>query len=139
MTEFKTEIDHDEYFKAVEEDKKVELQTEAEMEEKYINNVMKEKTAEEIKRAYNKKYYEKHKEKILTSIKEKKLCTHCGKMISASNFSKHKKNNKCLSAEDKEIKKSELKKKKIIELNDYITTMNNLYDTNVNLLELPEL
>lgn len=94
------------------------------------------KTQADIKKAYNKTYYEKHKTKILSTIKEKKLCTNCGKMISASNFSKHVKNNSCLSLKDVQDKKEFKKKQKIKELNEYIIRMNEMYDTDVPLIKV---
>jgi hypothetical protein len=87
---------------------------------------------------YNNKYYEKNKQNILNKCKEKKLCTGCNKMISKSNFSKHVKHNACVLIVDQEQIKQDRKIKKIIELNEYITQMNNLYETNVNLIDIPE-
>lgn len=39
---------------------------------------------------YNKKYYDMHKDKLLEMAKSKKLCDCCDKMVSVSNWHKHK-------------------------------------------------
>lgn len=45
-------------------------------------------------RAYNKSYYEKHREHILEKIKEKMKCDCCGCYVNRGNFHKHKKSTK---------------------------------------------
>lgn len=39
---------------------------------------------------YNKKYYDMHKEKLLENAKSKKMCNCCDKIVSVSNWHKHK-------------------------------------------------
>jgi hypothetical protein len=39
---------------------------------------------------YNKKYYDMHKDKLLENAKSKKICDCCDKMVSCSNWHKHK-------------------------------------------------
>lgn len=96
-----------------------------------------EKTKEEKTKEYNSKYYAKNKDKLLTKIKEKKLCNICNKMIASSNFSKHLKSKYCMPIESMEALKLEKKVKKINELNEYITQMNKLYETDVPLIQIP--
>jgi hypothetical protein len=49
----------------------------------------------ELKKEYNLNYYTKHREIILTKIKEKVPCKLCGCLISGSNTSRHWKSKKC--------------------------------------------
>ena len=58
----------------------------------------------EIKTAYNKKYYENNKEKIMNHLKQKQLCELCNREFSLASISKHNKSknhlallNKCIT------------------------------------------
>lgn len=51
--------------------------------------MFKSKDSEYVK-DYNKKYYDIHKDKLLENAKSKKLCDCCDKMVSCSNWHKHK-------------------------------------------------
>ncbi len=90
------------------------------------------------RKEYQKKYTEKNKTKVLEKAREKKLCTGCAKLYSYSNFSKHIKDGLCITVYDQEQAKKQKKIKKIQELNEYITRMNNLYETDVKLIEIPQ-
>jgi hypothetical protein len=48
-----------------------------------------------LKKEYNLNYYTKHRDIILTKIKEKVPCKLCGCLISGSNTSRHWKSKKC--------------------------------------------
>lgn len=48
-----------------------------------------------MKKVYNSRYYQKHREQLLTKIKEKKTCDVCGKCVSMSNMNRHKKGGNC--------------------------------------------
>ena len=45
----------------------------------------------EIKKAYNKKYYDKNKDKIINHLKQKQLCELCNREFSLASISKHNK------------------------------------------------
>ena len=44
---------------------------------------------EQKNKEYQRKYYIEHREKILKTVKEKKLCEICNKYISKSNMAHH--------------------------------------------------
>jgi len=84
---------------------------------------------QDIKRGYNLKYYNKHKQEILEKLKEKIACPRCGKFISMSNMSKHKKRSGCINTKlcDKEPTETtpEVEKNEIQELKDKILELEN--------------
>ena len=45
----------------------------------------------EIKKAYNKKYYDNNKEKIINHLKQKKQCELCNREFCIASISKHRK------------------------------------------------
>ena len=45
----------------------------------------------EIKKAYNKKYYDNNKEKIIIHLKQKQFCELCNREFTLSSISKHNK------------------------------------------------
>lgn len=49
--------------------------------------------------SYNKKYYEKHKEKLKEMALKKVKCEYCNKEYSQANWNKHIKSNKHIMAE----------------------------------------
>lgn len=49
----------------------------------------------EIQKEYNKQYYTKNKEKILSRLSQKLECPQCKRIISLSNFAKHKTSSIC--------------------------------------------
>ena len=50
-----------------------------------VNEVM----AESIKQTYNKRYYEKHRQKILENASKKAVCELCGRSVIKYNLTKH--------------------------------------------------
>ena len=57
----------------------------------------------EIKKAYNKKYYDKNKDKIINHLKQKQLCELCNREFSLSSISKHNKSKNHLALLNKTI------------------------------------
>ena len=57
----------------------------------------------EIKKAYNKKYYDKNKENIINHLKHKQLCELCNREFSLSSLSKHNKSKLHLALLNKNI------------------------------------
>ena len=47
------------------------------------------------KKEYNKKYYEKNKEKIASKLYAKVTCEKCGRCVSHQNLTKHQKSSRC--------------------------------------------
>jgi hypothetical protein len=56
------------------------------------NNKENNKTYDRI--GYNKKYYDKNKEKLLANALVKVLCTYCNKSYSNANLNKHNKSDR---------------------------------------------
>ena len=51
----------------------------------------------DLKKHYNNVYYEKHKERVLEKMAEKVVCDNCGRTVSQSFLSKHKKTARCVN------------------------------------------
>jgi hypothetical protein len=49
----------------------------------------------EVKRGYNKKYYESHKTKIAEKLYVKEECENCGRKVNHQNMNKHMKTKYC--------------------------------------------
>jgi hypothetical protein len=56
----------------------------------------------DYQKQYRKQYYEKNKDKMLGSMKEKVACDHCGKIVSKTNLVPHKRTKACQNHEDDE-------------------------------------
>lgn len=75
---------------------------------------------------YHKTYYENHKNKILTQMREPVLCEHCGHEVTKQHLKRHQRSKSCRAILTGETRSS----KKINELNDFIKLMNEKYQTN---------
>ena len=71
----------------------------------------------EQKALYQKQYYEKNKDKLLSDMKAKVVCEKCGKTIAKCNLIHHQQTTKCL--ENNWVSKID----QVIELNDQFTKL----------------
>lgn len=59
----------------------------------------------EARKIYNKRYYEKNRDKILESLSQKEVCPKCGASVTEQHLSKHQETDLC------KRRRSEYKKK----------------------------
>lgn len=76
----------------------------------------KEYMTTEERRAYNKQYYEKNREKVLKQVLAKDKCENCGKMVAHQNMKDHRKTAYCFKhGSEKSISDQLTELKKMVE------------------------
>jgi len=53
-----------------------------------------------LQKEYNKQYYAKNKQKILSALLQKEPCTYCGKMVNHQNLRAHQRSSNCDGKKD---------------------------------------
>jgi hypothetical protein len=57
----------------------------------------KKKVPSDLKKVYNQKFYENHKEQLMDRLKQKVECDLCGKMIAFYGLHRHKNRSNCVN------------------------------------------